>query len=479
MMKASSFRGLLPILLFLCQAGLARADDDIPVLLRFAEEYQSNSFSGLKNTSSANTTVHNGKAQLRSDGFGDKPSRRELQQGMVAHKEKLARQQAILQKQRQQLESLNKALNQAQEQLQHFEKLEQSSKGENIEVYRINMEDFTPLMQLITRVRHALGGTPDEVRSAVLLKKVRAEKDQMMTALSRSQSQLYALKKRLAEQEMQAVKKHDEERDAHVKEISIIKTRLNSLLTIQDKNNTKMMNMEEERRHLQKEVKDLHQRAKYLISPEKLKKPVDRQTYAAGAALGRDIISLLDERKRWGVNADYQTILAGIIDTFTGQYRMTNEEMNTALIESEGIVTKARESVGVMQQKKGKEFITSFKKKKGSRQSPSGFWYQVGHVGDSPIDNNSVVDVVVKESLTDGTVIEDMDLSGKVLSQPLEAYPPLFREAIGYLRNHGSVTLVVPPELAYGEAGYPPKIPPHATMVYELRIEDVKKIVKK
>jgi FKBP-type peptidyl-prolyl cis-trans isomerase len=82
-------------------------------------------------------------------------------------------------------------------------------------------------------------------------------------------------------------------------------------------------------------------------------------------------------------------------------------------------------------------------------------------------------------SLTDGTVIQDMELSGKVLSQPLEAYPPLFREAIGYLRNHGSVTLVVPPELAYGEAGYSPKIPPHTTMIYELRIEDVKAAVMK
>ncbi|MNW22140.1 putative FKBP-type peptidyl-prolyl cis-trans isomerase [compost metagenome] len=68
-----------------------------------------------------------------------------------------------------------------------------------------------------------------------------------------------------------------------------------------------------------------------------------------------------------------------------------------------------------------------------------------------------------------------MESSGKVLSQSLSAFPPLFREAIGYLKNHGSLTMVVPPELAYGEAGYAPQIPPDATMVYELRIVDVDK----
>ena len=78
----------------------------------------------------------------------------------------------------------------------------------------------------------------------------------------------------------------------------------------------------------------------------------------------------------------------------------------------------------------------------------------------------------MKEKLTDGTVIQDMDLSGKVLSQPLSEYPPLFREAISHLHNHGSLTMVVPPALAYGETGYPPKVPPNATMVYELRIDN-------
>ncbi|MGH2735364.1 MAG: FKBP-type peptidyl-prolyl cis-trans isomerase [Actinomycetota bacterium] len=35
----------------------------------------------------------------------------------------------------------------------------------------------------------------------------------------------------------------------------------------------------------------------------------------------------------------------------------------------------------------------------------------------------------------------------------------------------GSVRrLVIPPELAYGDAGFPPDVPPGATVVYEVRL---------
>lgn len=79
----------------------------------------------------------------------------------------------------------------------------------------------------------------------------------------------------------------------------------------------------------------------------------------------------------------------------------------------------------------------------------------------------------MKETLTDGTVIQDMETSGAVLSQPISQFPPLFADALKQLKNHGTLTLVVPPELAYGEKGYPPNVPPNATMIYTLRIAEM------
>jgi FKBP-type peptidyl-prolyl cis-trans isomerase len=117
--------------------------------------------------------------------------------------------------------------------------------------------------------------------------------------------------------------------------------------------------------------------------------------------------------------------------------------------------------------------MAAFQKQKGAVQAESGFWYRIEAAGSGEIAPDAVVTVVVKETLTDGTVIQDMEASGARLSQPLAAYPPLFREAIGQLQNHGTIMLVVPPELAYGDKGYAPNVPPGATMVYTLRVADV------
>ncbi|MBN5271646.1 FKBP-type peptidyl-prolyl cis-trans isomerase [Serratia marcescens] len=224
---------------------------------------------------------------------------------------------------------------------------------------------------------------------------------------------------------------------------------------------------------LREELDGLRSRAKWLPDAQALEKKPAQQSYAAGVALGRDIQTMLAERKNWGINPDKTVLLAGVIDTFNGHYQLSDAQLTRALAESEKAVNDARNQAAKVQTSKGEAFVTEFKKKKGTQKSPSGFWYRIDYAGDEAIKENARVDIVVKESLTDGSVIQDMDRSGKVMSQPLSAYPPLFREAIGHLKNHGSLTMVVPPALAYGETGYAPQIPPNATMVYELRIVDV------
>ncbi|PHY71880.1 FKBP-type peptidyl-prolyl cis-trans isomerase N-terminal domain-containing protein [Serratia marcescens] len=224
---------------------------------------------------------------------------------------------------------------------------------------------------------------------------------------------------------------------------------------------------------LREELDGLRSRAKWLPDAQALEKKPAQQSYAAGVALGRDIQTMLAERKNWGINPDKTVLLAGVIDTFSGHYQLSDAQLTRALAESEKAVNDARNQAAKVQTSKGEAFVTEFKRKKGTQKSPSGFWYRIDYAGDEAIKENARVDIVVKESLTDGSVIQDMDRSGKVMSQPLSAYPPLFREAIGHLKNHGSLTMVVPPALAYGETGYAPQIPPNATMVYELRIVDV------
>lgn len=179
------------------------------------------------------------------------------------------------------------------------------------------------------------------------------------------------------------------------------------------------------------------------------------------------------ENTTWGIPSDQHIVLSGIIDAFQNKAKLPLDSLRKTLSDLNGRVKAEREKSHNSLNQATKNYLTKFVKKKGTVKSAAGFWYNIAYLGDSAIPKNATLDVVVKESLTNGTVITDMDTSGTMLTQPVSAFPPVFREALMKLRNHGSATLVVPPELAYGSKGYPPKIPPNATMIYELRISDM------
>jgi FKBP-type peptidyl-prolyl cis-trans isomerase len=225
--------------------------------------------------------------------------------------------------------------------------------------------------------------------------------------------------------------------------------------------------------NLKAELDTLQKTAPLKIPADRMKQPAVRQAYAAGISLGEEMLQMRDERQKWGVQIDKQVLLAGLTDTFSGQRQLDDEALNRALSDSEQQVTQARDKIRSTQVKQGNAYLSNFKKDKRVKTTAAGGWYRIDYAGDTSIPAGAILDVIIKETLTDGTVIQDMDTSGAVLSQPLEQFPPLFADALKQLKNHGSLTLVVPPELAYGEKGYPPNVPPNATMVYQLRIAEI------
>ncbi|MGC0623115.1 FKBP-type peptidyl-prolyl cis-trans isomerase N-terminal domain-containing protein [Escherichia coli] len=213
-----------------------------------------------------------------------------------------------------------------------------------------------------------------------------------------------------------------------------------------------------------------------VVDTEQLGTPEKQQTYAAGVMMGRDILSLQAANVLSGIKTDNRILLAGVRDALNRQELLNENVLQTALSQAEQSIRKARLETAARWKKAGAAWLETFKKQKGVQKDSSGFWYRVEHIGDGELisGDDTVVDVVVVEKLTDGTVIEDMDARGTVISQPLGEYPPVFRSALLLLKNHGTVTVAAPPELAYGDEGYPPKVPPGATMVYTIRVEDVK-----
>ncbi|HEJ6930073.1 TPA: FKBP-type peptidyl-prolyl cis-trans isomerase [Serratia marcescens] len=218
----------------------------------------------------------------------------------------------------------------------------------------------------------------------------------------------------------------------------------------------------------QKRIDTLLAERQQATEPPLLASEADKQAYAAGVSLGRDIVHLQQENRRAGLEADRQLLLAGIADTLAGRLRLDEAAIDSAL----------RTAQQRLQQTQApplddKAYLADFARQEGVKRDALGFYYRVDYAGSGAIGADDRVDIVVRESLTDGRVVKDMELAGTVISQPLTRYPPLFRAAIEKLQRHGSITLVVPPALAYGKQGSPPAIPPDATMIYTLRIADV------
>ncbi|MEC9534033.1 FKBP-type peptidyl-prolyl cis-trans isomerase N-terminal domain-containing protein [Escherichia marmotae] len=222
---------------------------------------------------------------------------------------------------------------------------------------------------------------------------------------------------------------------------------------------------------LKKEMTDMP-----LVTPELLKTESVQLTYAAGVMLGRDMLNIQAAQQQLGLKTDNRVLLAGIRDGLSRKVLLNESTLDSALQKAEEVAQKARLAVIREQKKTGAAYLDKFRKQKGVKQAESGFWYRTEYAGDGEFirGDDTRVDVVVTEKLTDGTVIEDMDAGGRVISQNLGEYPAVFREALMLLKNHGTAELVVPSELAYGDEGYPPKVPPGATMLYTLRVEGVK-----
>lgn len=238
-----------------------------------------------------------------------------------------------------------------------------------------------------------------------------------------------------------------------------------------DKDNAQLRMKEDEIQLLKTQLSVQPKIAGSKTASAKLNASGEQQAYAIGASMGTEALNVLTTRRTQGIIVDAGLVLQGIEDAFSGQLRLGEQERNKALFD---ISQQVFQNLNKIEQKNisaGKKYQQAFARKKDV-VFKEGVYSRVDYLGKGKISGNDIVTVVIKEMLTDGTVINDMEAKDQALTQKLDAYPPVFRGPLQRLQNHGSITLVVPPDKAYGSKGLPPKIPPGATMVYSVRIVD-------
>jgi FKBP-type peptidyl-prolyl cis-trans isomerase len=123
---------------------------------------------------------------------------------------------------------------------------------------------------------------------------------------------------------------------------------------------------------------------------------------------------------------------------------------------------------------KDRERIQSYSERKGIalKESATGLWYNIEKEGDGVFfKDNDRIRFEYDCSLLDGTrCYSSKELGPKEIIMGRSGLPSGLDEGLKLLKPGGAAIFIIPPFLAYGLIGDGKKIPPRATLVYNVII---------
>ena len=193
----------------------------------------------------------------------------------------------------------------------------------------------------------------------------------------------------------------------------------------------------------------------------------EKLSYSMGLDLGNYLKSM-------GSELDLDTLKSGIDDGFTGAEPKMSQEEIAAVQEEFAAKMKAQqeEQLAAMIEKNkaaGQAFLEENKKKEGVMVTESGLQYEVlkGADGPKPKESDTVkVDYI--GTLVDGTEFDSSIKRGEPAVFGVGQVIPGWSEALQMMEVGSKYRVVIPSELAYGEAGAPPVIEPNSVLVFEI-----------
>jgi FKBP-type peptidyl-prolyl cis-trans isomerase FkpA len=108
-----------------------------------------------------------------------------------------------------------------------------------------------------------------------------------------------------------------------------------------------------------------------------------------------------------------------------------------------------------------------------TRTTDSGVEYLDVDTGSDPrVEPGSRVKVHYRCWLTDGRLVEDTRKAGAEMELVVDQGDAVagFDEGLLGMGTAGRRRLIVPSDLAYGATGSPPRIPPYATLIYDVEV---------
>ncbi|MEP6484882.1 MAG: FKBP-type peptidyl-prolyl cis-trans isomerase [Rudaea sp.] len=197
-------------------------------------------------------------------------------------------------------------------------------------------------------------------------------------------------------------------------------------------------------------------------------------SYAIGYQIGNDF----QERK---LDIDLNAVIKAMQDGYAKRPATVSEEQMRDLLTrmQYQLYSKAKgefDKLGAENKTKSTRFMADNKAKKGIVSLPDGLQYRIieDGTGTKHPTAQTEVDVHYRGSLSNGLEFDSSFARGEPAHFKVGDVIKGWQEILPLMREGDHWQVFIPPELAYGERGQPPRIGPNEALVFELKLVKVK-----
>ncbi len=194
---------------------------------------------------------------------------------------------------------------------------------------------------------------------------------------------------------------------------------------------------------------------------------------SASYALGMNMAASLGPAKS---DVQLEAFISGFDDFYNERALEFDETQGRQLLQVFIQQVQQREQADMAEQgdknmAEGAAYLEQNGARSGVTTTASGLQFEVLEegTGERP-GENSTVSVNYRGTFVDGTEFDSSDRLGQPARFSINGVIAGWTEGLKLMRTGGRYRLVVPSDLGYGDAGYPPDIAPHATLIFEVEL---------
>lgn len=236
-------------------------------------------------------------------------------------------------------------------------------------------------------------------------------------------------------------------------------------------------------REMAQQIEALKADKNVLIEKQQNPKPQTREqkmSYANGVAFASDIIGILRTQQEVGIEPDRPMVLAGLKDAFSQRVALAKDEivelvsdLDRQLNEKVGDRQQLQMQALSEQKKVGEKLVKETQKRQGMKEMDGAYYFIIKKGEGTKLNENSTVEMLITGKLADGTVFDKSGEQNEIQQLKIDTLLPTVSKILSQNKVGSELEIILPPELAFGEQGAEPLIPPGATLVLKIKIISV------